>query len=177
MIKNILKKPNFSGYTYVDDFYSDAVSKIIKYMHNFNYDLISAKTGIQANAFAYISQIIHNSIVYIIIEKKKEQESIKKYIHTQLSDNSLDYKDYETNNHSTTEDHIKVEHNILIKDIDSTLYEELQYVLRDIPKNDIVNVTYPKKYRISFDEYDMIKKITKGNINITRAKKINMEDI
>ena len=33
MIKNILKKPQFSGYTYRDDFYTDAVYKILKYLH------------------------------------------------------------------------------------------------------------------------------------------------
>ena len=36
MIKNILKKPQFSGYTYKDEFYSDAVYKILKYLSNFH---------------------------------------------------------------------------------------------------------------------------------------------
>ena len=37
MIKNILRKPQFSGYTYKDDFYSDAIYKILAYLNNFNH--------------------------------------------------------------------------------------------------------------------------------------------
>ena len=37
MIRKILTKPQFSGYTYKDDFYSDAIFKILKYLDNFNH--------------------------------------------------------------------------------------------------------------------------------------------
>jgi len=82
MTKHILTKPKFSGYTYKDDFYSDASYKILKYLHNFNHTLISERTGVQVNSFAYISQIIHNSIVYIIKKQKKENQKVRSYAET-----------------------------------------------------------------------------------------------
>ena len=71
MIKKILTKPQFSGYSFKDDFYSDASYKILKYIHNFDHTKKSAITGLPVNAFSYVSQIIHNSIIYIIGEHKK----------------------------------------------------------------------------------------------------------
>jgi len=78
MIKNILRKPQFSSYTYRDEFYSDAVYKILKYSHNFNHNKISKITFLPVSSFAYISQIIHMSILYIINTKKSELEKLKK---------------------------------------------------------------------------------------------------
>ena len=74
MIKNILTKPQFSGYTYKPDFYSDASYKILKYLHNFDHKLISERTGQTVNAFAYVTQIIHNSILFVINTNNKEIE-------------------------------------------------------------------------------------------------------
>ena len=71
MIKKILTKPQFSGYSFKDDFYSDASYKILKYIHNFDHTKKSKITGLYVNAFSYVSQIIHNSIIYIIGEHKK----------------------------------------------------------------------------------------------------------
>lgn len=80
MINRIMTKPQFSGYTYKDDFTSDAVFKILKYLDNFDHTLISKTSGQHVNAFAYITQIIHNSIMYIINTKKAEQDFIKSQI-------------------------------------------------------------------------------------------------
>ena len=71
MIKRILTKPQFSGYSFKDDFYSDASYKILKYIHNFDHTKKSKITGLPVNAFSYVSQIIHNSVIYIINEHKK----------------------------------------------------------------------------------------------------------
>src|SRR5574344_1508941 len=71
MIKKILTKPQFSGYSFKDDFYSDASYKILKYIHNFDHTKKSTITGLPVNAFSYVSQIIHNSVIYIINEHKK----------------------------------------------------------------------------------------------------------
>lgn len=78
MIKKILTKSQFSGYTYKDDFYSDATYKILKYLGNFDHKMISKRSGEPVNAFAYLTQIIHNSILFIINAKKKDQENIQK---------------------------------------------------------------------------------------------------
>jgi len=82
MTQHIITKPKFSGYTYHDDFYSDASYKILKYLHNFNHTLISERTGTFVNSFSYISQIIHNSIIYIIKRHKKENEKVRSYVET-----------------------------------------------------------------------------------------------
>jgi len=83
MIKNILKKPNFSGYTWKEDFYSDATYRVLKYLHNFNHTKTSEKTGQSVNAFSYISQIIHNSIVYIINTNNQEIDITDKLSQTE----------------------------------------------------------------------------------------------
>lgn len=77
MIKRILTKPQFSGYSFKDDFYSDASYKILKYIHNFDHTKKSTITGLPVNAFSYVSQIIHNSVIYIINEHKKYNSRLR----------------------------------------------------------------------------------------------------
>ena len=77
MIKRILTKPQFSGYSFKDDFYSDASYKILKYIHNFDHTKKSVITGLPVNAFSYVSQIIHNSVIYIINEHKKYNSRLR----------------------------------------------------------------------------------------------------
>lgn len=80
MIDHILMKPQFSGYSYKDDFISDSVYKILKYIDNFDHTKISQRSGTYVNSFAYISQIIHNAIIFVIIQRKKERQFIKEQI-------------------------------------------------------------------------------------------------
>ena len=174
MIKNILKQPKFSGYTYADDFYSDAVHKIIKYLHNFEYTKISRTTGTEVNAFAYISQIIHNSIIHIIIQKNKQQDCIKQYIHDTISDCSINVEEYEINNESTYRK-VQKSQEFVIANVTDTLIKELELLEADFVEESSVSIFYPHKYKISFKEYDLIKSFSekhkKNNINITRAKR------
>lgn len=86
MIKHILTKPQFSGYTYKDDFFSDAVYKILKYLGNFDHTMISKNTGQAVNAFSYISQIIHMSILFIINTRKVEQDNLLNHAKLNLKD-------------------------------------------------------------------------------------------
>lgn len=174
MIKNILKKPQFSGYTYRDDFYSDAVYKILKYLGNFDHNLISERTGTPVNAFAYISQIIHNSILFIINTKKKENDRLKHQVQMANLEHSLQLKCYELVQNPDQENTID-ESNLNIKTIDidyihNTLIEELEDLLNDSTNFDRVDILYPKEYRITFEEYNELKEILKGNINIMRKK-------
>ena len=80
MVRHILTKPQFRGYTYYDDFMSDSVFKILKYLDNFDHTIISKRSGEPVKAFAYISQIITNSIIFIISKNKKEQDFIKQQL-------------------------------------------------------------------------------------------------
>lgn len=83
MVDRILTKPQFSGYTYVDEFHSDVQFKVFKYIDNFDHRKISKRSGDYVNAFAYITQIIHNSIIYVISTNKKAQDRIKQEYRSQ----------------------------------------------------------------------------------------------
>jgi len=175
MIKNILRKPNFSSYTYKDDFYSDAVFKILKYLHNFNHNLISERTGLLVNAFAYISQIIHNSILFIINTKKKEKENLKKLIDIERINYDFEIKNYGASDKNTYnipsnwDAKTKVTENIYIDEIKTSLIDELYSLKETIERVNILNVFYPFDYEISFEEYNNLKDILKGNVNIIRS--------
>lgn len=174
MIKNILKKPQFSGYTYRDDFYSDAIYKILKYLGNFNHLLISERTGTPVNAFAYISQIIHNSILYIINTKKKEQENIKKYNAMEYMANVTQYNAYDwpiDNPHEIPKDEPEITETIILKNIDTTLIDVLRGLSDEINRVNRLNVYYPPTYKIMFEEYNELKDLLKGKVSIMRSAK------
>ena len=59
----ITLKPNFCRYTYRDDMVSVSLFNFVKYAHSFD----STKT---TNAFAYITQIVNNSIFRLIAVEK-----------------------------------------------------------------------------------------------------------
>lgn len=177
MIKNILKKPTFSGYTYKDDFYSDAVYKILKYLHNFDHKMISDRTGQAVNAFAYISQYIHNSILFIINTKKKEQENLKKqiameHLNHDFQINSSDYsqlKLYDEKAAAGLTD-VSIVETIELSHIKTSLVDELMKLEEEIERVTRLNLYYPKDYRISFDEYNELLPLLRGKVSIMRAK-------
>lgn len=170
MIKNILKKPQFSGYTYRDEFYSDAVHKVLKYLCNFNHLLISEITNQPVNSFAYISQIIHNSIIFIINTKKKELINIKKQISMECVTHDYTIIQTDVNNRSTYNDEDHKNKIIEIVELNkiTSLYDE---ILKFKDDSKYINIYYPEDYRISFEEYDRIKPILNGKINIMRKNK------
>jgi len=176
MIKNILKKPSFSGYTYREDFYSDAIGKILKYMKNFNHKLISARTGTEVNAFSYISQIIFNSVIFIIKQKQKEQDNLKDVISLEIIYGDLDLKQVHKKSDSVTHSQIEDVTELKIK-VDSlehiTLLDIINNINKEIHENDITGVRfiieYPKNYQISFEEYNGLKDSLKG-INVVKSK-------
>lgn len=173
MIKNILKKPQFSGYTYKDDFFSDAVYKILKYLHNFDHTLISERSGQKVNAFAYISQIIHNSVLFIINTKKKENERLKQQIKMENLNHNLQLKNYELvsdSMHYEDEESNTIEETIRLRNINS-LTEELIKLQDEIHRVDRLTVYYPHDYQITFDEYNELKELLHGKVSIIRTDK------
>lgn len=173
MVKNILKKPQFSGYTYKDDFYSDAVYKILKYLHNFDHKMISERTGTPVNAFAYISQIIHNSILFIINTKKKEQENIKKQVAMEMLNHNLQLNNnYEIFRESVylPKEEKQIHETVELNTIKTTLVDELKALHDDIERVTRLDVYYPKEYSITFDEYNELKDMLKGKVSIMRKK-------
>lgn len=188
MIQKILTKPQFSGYTYKDDFYSDSVYKILKYLDNYNHKLISTITGLPVNAFAYISQIIHNSIVFIIKKKKKENDDYKRYLSTEyisriklkgfdwyITDDLLDKKELnsevmkELENDDPNLDIIHKTHSVTVK-ILTNLYDEVVNLSSAIDAAEYLTIYYPEDYRISFEEYEKLSPLLKGKVSIMREE-------
>lgn len=179
MIKNILTKPQFSGYTYKDEFYSDAIFKIIKYLHNFDHKLISDRTGLPVNAFAYMSQYIHNSILFIIDLKKKESEKLKKQVILEHLNHDLQLKSQYIWNqaHFNDDEEIqnlinnsKITKIIKLEKIDNTLKDELIKLSDIINASNRVEITYPKNYTITFDEYNELRNLLKSKVNLIKSK-------
>lgn len=63
------KRPNFSGYSYIEEMKSDGIENCIQYIHNFNPDKFK-------NAFGYFNKIIWFAFLRRI-EKEKKQQYIK----------------------------------------------------------------------------------------------------
>lgn len=65
--KNLARRPNFSGYTWKNDFINEGVLTTIKYVHNFNPD------DEKANCFAYITTICYYAFVNYIRKQNKHK--------------------------------------------------------------------------------------------------------
>lgn len=171
MITNILKKPQFSGYTYRDDFFSDAVYKILKYLHNFDHTKISERTNQSVNSFSYITQIIHNSIIYIINTKNKENDRLKKQVEMENLNHSLQLKTIEIMKSPSYE--IEPEENVKdihITKIDESLTKELESLQDMITQYDRLNLYYPKDYILEYDEIVSMSELLQGKVSIIREK-------
>lgn len=68
MATNYAKKPNFSGYSYVDEMIFDAIENCLRYAHNFD----PTKT---TNTFAYLTQFIHNAFI-----RRIKKENLQQYV-------------------------------------------------------------------------------------------------
>ena len=172
MIKNILKKPNFSGYTWKEDFYSDATYRVLKYLHNFNHTKTSEKTGQSVNAFSYISQIIHNSIVYIINTNNQEIDITDKL--SQTEGEELGIEKVKTLDKTSISEKINEKFIIQKQDLSNTsLFNLLSEFVESSNYDKDFNYTfeYPKDYLITLDEFAKLRDILKGNISIIKAKK------
>jgi hypothetical protein len=167
MIKKILTKPNFSGYSWQDDFYSDSCYRVFKYIHNFDHTKTSKISGQDVSAFAYISQIIHNSILTIINSKNKEAKDNADLI---KEHEDMYYIDRESENESS---YFKEKlRKVKTYDFNSpkSLIEEIRKI--DFEKDIIHDINY-SNYKINYDEYAEINEIirkSKGLINLKRIK-------
>lgn len=166
MIKNILKKPNFSGYTWKDDFYSDACYKVLKYAHNFDHNKTSTISNQSVNAFAYISQIIHNSIIFIINKKSSEVNSNDEIIKIYNKEYGLGI---DADRFSTFE--LIKEKEQVNEFINDNVLEFIKNY--DFDNSKIYNFTYSKNQSISIDDYYELRNILNNKniiINLTKEK-------
>lgn len=164
VIKNMLKKPNFSGYTYRDEFYSDTCYKILKYIKNFNHKLISKRSGQAVSAFAYVTQIVKNSLIFIIEQKKDETEKMKNLV-------SLESAEKVENVNLSTYENLKETANLVVQ-INEIKQDLVSIMKKFLDKtDDCITFEYNPEYKISLAEYEEIIKLRKQynrNIVVTR---------
>jgi len=68
--KNLGRKPNFNGYTYLDDMIGDAVLLCVRYARSFNPEK-------SQNPFSYFTSMIYHEFI-AKIKKEKKSQVIKK---------------------------------------------------------------------------------------------------
>ena len=152
MIKKILTKPNFSGYSWVDEFYSTSCYRVLKYLHNFDYTKKSERTGQEVSAFSYITQIIMMSILETINRNNKLSKDLEGY--TEKLSRGFDiYKESKNQSKIEEEKPECIEHFIDYE------FKSLPAVIREVireHKGKEIRIYYPKDYRITYDEYSGI---------------------
>ena len=161
MIKNILRKPNFSGYTWRDDFYSYSTFRVLRYIHNFDHTKLSQRTNLPVNAFSYISQIIHNSIVFIINENNKQQNELEKISDDESRELNLETSQNGKNKNRITDKIPLIDYfTIFEEDITDSLYD----TLKDFKIYNKTIFYYPKNYLITYEEFDRLKTLENFNL-------------
>lgn len=158
MIKRILTKPNYSGYSWTDEFYSTACYRVFKYIHNFDADKKSERTGNSVSAFSYITQIITMSILEVINKNNKTQKELDRYAEIHDSEFGLNPQ---TKNESTYMPEVSSDLEYIVDYEFDSLKTEIIKILNESEGN--IKVYYPKDYNLSFDEYAEIQGIIKEN--------------
>lgn len=178
MILQIVKRratsSKFSGYTYKEEFYSNAIEKIMLYaINNFKHDYINPKTGKGSKAFSYITEIASRAFITIINEYRDEQIEINNlisyeslYQHTQhRSDNKSTY-DSALNSYSIF---LKLEHkNNMIYNGEQE-YDSIYSLLKEY-EGKYIKVEYPMDYNINMTEYDKIKELKFDYLDLSKVK-------
>lgn len=170
MIKKILTKPNFAGYSWYDDFYSDSCFRVFKYIHNFDHTLKSSVTGSEVSCFSYITQIIHNSILAIINEKNKQSKEMESLVKS----HNIEYGIIsESENKSIYDDQDDRKYT---KKIDEFTFENIEMALKEAKDLNFKNceIIY-NNHTISMDDYasicEIFKKYKTINCNLVKGVK------
>jgi len=163
MAKNIVTRPQFSGYTYREEMQSLAIQHILLYTWKFNPYQQSKITGQYISAFAYISTIIFNACIATINKFKLEQDKAKsdfleqqKLIHRTPNASTIgpDFEDAEI---KVNLPNLPIEENALLKEMKiRTIEEATEFYI-------------PEHYKISKKELDFVMKYV-HNISIRRIK-------
>jgi hypothetical protein len=104
-------RPNFCNYQFRDDMISDAVENQLTYIHNFDPDYISAKTGGKMNPFAYFTQICYFAFLRRIGREKRQMEIKEKIIEKCMFDEvfSAD-ENYSSSDYNSIKDAIQTKY-------------------------------------------------------------------
>jgi hypothetical protein len=166
MMDNILKRPNFSNYSFKNEMKSLATEHILKYTWKFDSYRQSEISGQYASAFTYLSTIIFNAFIATINKHNKENEKAKQdFLETQ----KLFHLDPKRSTYG--EDYSTPKKEVHIRNINEDLFTEIQKIPLD--EKDIL-IKYPKDYLITLEEYEKITKYSEeNNINLVIIKDDN----
>jgi DNA-directed RNA polymerase specialized sigma24 family protein len=167
MVRHILTKAQFRGYSYYDDFMSDSVYKVLKYLDNFDHTKKSKISGQSVNAFAYLSTIIHNAIIYIIKKKKKEQQFIQEQVNYKRIEMGLPIINFDVKD-DTEQRFVKVSPKNTVKKISDAIENNKEFIKS---KNNTLNIEYITDEPLDIDELIAIQEYKKmyKNVKITEG--------
>ena len=179
LVERMCLKSSYIGYTYRDDFYSNAIQRVLSYsITNFDPNMISKRSGQRVKAFAYLTSIINNAILEIINDRNEEQEEIMEHI---VPMEELYYeigRQYRPQLYKHEE--TKEEAEVLLKVIDGKViskeeeicaFETVFDTLKDYPKDSKIKLEYPMEYRMSLEEADKISALGFDYLNLSRIEK------
>jgi hypothetical protein len=165
---------NFSGYTYKEEFYSNAIDKIMSYaIKNFDPDYINPRTGKKSKAFSYITEITSKAFVAIINEYRDEQIEINNLIpydslYQSIITTSENKSTIPEIDYNIELDAVLTYNNNLIY-LNNKEYNSIFEVLREYEGKN-VKLKYPKDYSISLDEFEQIKTLKFEYLDLTKEK-------
>ena len=87
IVNNYGNRNNFSGYTYLEDMKAQALVICIQYAHNFDLSRSS-------NAFAYFTQVVHNSFLQML----KKEKLLQEFKFQMVKESSVNSEDYDYKN-------------------------------------------------------------------------------
>ena len=166
IINNLRKRPQFSGYTtnWTEDYISNSIYKMLKYIHNFDHTRISKITNEPVSPFAYLTQIAKAAFLEVINKRKSEESHIKETFQYQELESLLRNVNSNIENQSSLgtsieelENGIK-EYNLRTMTLEGIKFDSVYDILLFLQNRGEtkISVIYPKKYVISLDEYDKI---------------------
>lgn len=161
MIQKILTKPNFSGYSWRDEFFSTSCYRVFKYLHNFDFEKRSKITGGEVSAFSYITQIITMSILEVINKNNKYSKELEDYKNQMSRAHGLET---DPENLSYFEDSSPENIDILVDYEFDSLVDIIEKSIAENPDKEI-KIYYPKDYRITYDEYAKISESLKKSVH------------
>lgn len=180
LVEKICLKGSFAGYSYRDDFYSNAIQRVLSYsLTNFNPDMISKRSGNRVKAFAYLTSIINNAIVEIINERKAEHNDlvekllpldnlyneVSKHHKPQLR-RADDPKDVPSVSLKVVEGNV-VDGNESTYGAFVTVYDVLSQYTKEIK----IKFEYPSEYSMSLEEADSVYALGFDYLNLHKFEK------
>lgn len=170
LIKNIGRKSCFGGYSnnWKNDFEIDAIEKVLKYLHNFNPNKISERSGERVKAFAYLTQIISQAFISVINKKNDEKKKNENYdiiSYTSMSDSNIMKALYNQDNESEyTLNQEKIEYEEYEALNTNEIYEIINKALQE--EKDEYNIRILFNTTLSLDDYNKIIEIKPDNMQL-----------